>query len=382
MQVKKLFRIAAIPFSLTSLLKGQLHYLNQYFDVYGVASPGVQHEVLHKREGVPSFEINIERRISIWKDLISLFQLYRLFRRETPVIIHSITPKAGFLSMAAGFFAGVPIRIHTFTGLIFPYRKGIMYYLLKNMDRLTCLFATKVIPEGEGVKKDLLLHKVTRKSLKVMANGNVNGIDTSYFSPPKVGDNQKVELKGELGINPGDFVFTFAGRIVGDKGINELVASFKRIQEKYNQCKLLLVGHYEQELDPLKPGTKKIIEEHLAIIVAGWQNDIRPWLAISDCFVFPSYREGFPNTVLQAGAMGLPSIVTDISGSNEIIQKGVNGVIIPSRDEFVLHECMLDLLENREKREQLAANARKMIVDRYEQQYVWGELLKEYQSLV
>src|SRR5690606_22855763 len=119
----------------------------------------------------------------------------------------------------------------------------------------------------------------------------------------------------ELGISPDDFVFVFVGRIVGDKGINELVISFKQISKSANQplsgkCKLLLVGPLESELDPLLPETLKEIESNPDIVMTGFQKDVRPYLAISDALAFPSYREGFPNVVMQAGAMGLPAIVT------------------------------------------------------------------------
>lgn len=382
MSKRKMFRIAAIPGSLSGLLEGQLKFLNKYFNVFAVASPGSKHFDIRTEEGIESFEINIERRIHLYKDLISLFQLYLLFRNEKPDIIHSITPKAGLLSMTAGFFAGVPIRIHTFTGLIFPSQNGFMYFLLKNMDRLTCFFATKLIPEGEGVRYDLIKHKVTKKPLNVIANGNVNGIDTVHFSKLKISQDRRFALRSKLDINKNSIVYTFVGRIVCDKGINELVSAFCRLYKFDENTRLLLVGPFEKELDHILPEIEIEVHNHPGIIWVGWQNDVRPFFAITDVFTFPSYREGFPNVLMQAGAMELPSIATDINGCNEIIEDGVNGILIPPNDEETLYAAMVDLLVSKEKRKLLTLTARQIIIDRYERQFVWDELLKEYQNIL
>ena len=180
---KKLIRVAAIPASLHTLLKGQLRYINDYFEVIGVASKGEELQKLSNEQGIRTIAINIERSISPLKDVVSLFKLYRVFRKEKPFMVHSLTPKAGFLSMTAAYFARVPRRVHTFTGLLFPTRRGFMKQLLLFFDKLICLFATHVYPEGNGVKNDLENYKVTKKSLKVIANGNVNGVDIHHFDP-------------------------------------------------------------------------------------------------------------------------------------------------------------------------------------------------------
>jgi len=169
--------------------------------------------------------------------------------------------------------------------------------------------------------------------------------------------------------------------LVKDKGINELVQAFIEVNKTFRYAILLLVGPFEQELDPLLPETEKAIREHPDIFSVGFQTDVRPYLAVSDVFVFPSYREGFPNVVMQAGAMGLPCIVTDINGCNEIVEDGVNGLIIPPKNKEQLREKMLLMMENPELRNQLKQNAREMIVSRYEQKQVWEALLEEYKKL-
>src|SRR5690606_16181045 len=329
---QKIIRVSTVPISLNILLKGQLKFLSQYFEIIGISSKGNDLDEVSRRETIKTFGVDMERGISPFKDLVSLLKLYRHFKNERPAIVHSITPKAGLLSMAAAYFAKVPIRVHTFTGLIFPSKKGLFRLILLNMDRLTCFFATNVYPEGKGVKQDLINAKVTNKKLRVIANGNVNGIDTEYFDPFVFSESTKKELRAKLKIPHNHFLFVFVGRLVKDKGINELVAAFKRLNNSTYNISLLLVGPFEEDLDPLFPETLHIIENEKNVYSVGYQNDVRPYFAMADALVFPSYREGFPNVVMQAGAMGLPSIVTDINGCNEIITHGVNGLIITPKN--------------------------------------------------
>jgi glycosyltransferase involved in cell wall biosynthesis len=377
----KLFRITTIPFSLSILLKGQLKYLNRCYDVIAVSSRGTELEKVGKQEGVQTKAIDIERSISLFKDFVSLVKLYFYFRKEKPDIVHSITPKAGLLSMVAAKMAGVPMRIHTFTGLIFPYQTGFFQKLLIFMDKILCACATNIYPEGKGVMNDLQKFKITDKPLKVIANGNVNGIDTTHFNPALFSAEQKANLRKKLGIDGNDFVFVFVGRLVKDKGIDELVSTFSILNSQFPIVKLLLVGPFERELDPLLPTTEQEIQNNPHIISVGFQADVRPYLAISDIFVFPSYREGFPNVVMQAGAMELPCIVTDINGCNEIIIDGVNGLIIPPKNQEALKEKMELLIHDIDLRNRLKSNAREMITSRYEQKLVWEALLEEYKRL-
>lgn len=377
----KLFRTATIAASHNYLLKGQLAFLNKQYEVVAIA--GEDEHLLHvkKREGVRTISVPMQRVISVFKDLQTLWRLYRLFFKEKPLIVHSITPKAGLLSMMAAYFAGVPIRMHTFTGLIFPSKSGFVKHLLIAMDKILCFCATNVYPEGNGVKQDLIDYKITNKSLKVLANGNVNGIDTSYFNSELISIEEKQILKRNLGITSEDFVFIFVGRLVGDKGINELVQSFKKISREKQNLKLLLVGPFESDLDPLLFTTINEIQNNSNIISVGFQKEVRPYYAISDCLVFPSYREGFPNVVMQAGAMGLPSIVTNINGCNEIIVEGENGTIIPFKNVDALYTSMKKMIEDNVFRISIQQNTRTMITSRFEQSIVWNAVIAEYKRL-
>ena len=370
MMKKKLIKTSTIPLSLDVFCKGQLKMLSDYYEVVAVSSPDSELEIVANREGVRTITVPMERHISLFKDIKSLFRMIRVFKAEKPDIVHSITPKAGLISMLAARICHVPVRIHTYTGLVFPTTTGLKQRILIWMDRLLCACATYINPEGKGVADDLKKFRITAKPLHIIANGNVRGIDADYWNPnnlmPK-DDTPKSDW----------FTFVFVGRMVGDKGINELVDAFKRL----SNVRLLLVGPMEEKLDPLKEETIHEIKNNPDIDWVGPQNDVRLFYMKADAFVFPSYREGFPNTVLEAGAMGLPAIVTDINGANEIIILNENGIIVPPKDSDALLVAMKQFVNHPEEVKRMAGNARKMVIDRYEQKYIWSELLKVYQSL-
>ncbi len=374
---KKIIRAATVAGSLR-LLKGQLRFLSDHYEVVAIGSGVEQLKQVEEEEGVRTVEVPMERKISLWKDVRSLLRLVRLFREERPHIVHSMTPKAGLLCMIAARITGVPIRVHTFTGLLFPTATGIKRRILIATDRITCWCATHIIPEGEGVKKDLIVHGITRKPIAVVGNGNVNGIDLAFFDPQLYTPDFISAQRASIGLTDDDFVFIFVGRLVKDKGLNELIAAFRKIENPH--AKLLLVGRYEPDLDPLETETMEEIKSNPDIVEVGWQTDVRPWLALSDTFILPSYREGFPNVVLQAGAMGLPSIVTDINGSNEIIIDGENGLIIPGRDETALLQAMNKVLKQKNQYIANREKNRSMIANRFEQKALWKALLSQYQS--
>jgi glycosyltransferase involved in cell wall biosynthesis len=376
---KKLIRTSTVAMSLNILLKDQLAFLNDYYDVVAISGQDIHLENIANRERVKTISVEFKRNISVIHDFISLIKLYKVLKFEKPLIIHSITPKAGLLSMIAAYFAKVPIRIHTFTGLVFPSKTGFLKFLLINLDKILCLFATHIIPEGNGVKNDLLKYKITNKPLKIIANGNVNGINLDYFDPNLYSFQKKVSLKKSLFILDTDFVFIYIGRLVADKGINELIHAFNNLKNK--NVKLLLIGDFEEALDPLFSSTLKLINTNNAIISVGFQDDVRPYFSIANALVFPSYREGFPNVVLQASAMNLPCIVTNINGCNEIIQDGLNGIIIEPKCQNEILKAMNLVLDNPEFLAKLTTNARLSIVSRFSQELVWQELLKNYQSI-
>ena len=407
---KKLIRVTTADISLNSLLKGQLKFLNQYFEVVGVAKDtGVLKEV-SEREGIRVVDAPLERPISLVKDIKGLWFLYRLFRKEKPWCVHANTPKGSLLAMIAAWFACVPHRVYTVTGLRYQGAHGMLRTILKTMERLSCLFATNVIPEGQGVLQCLKRDNITKKSLQVIHYGNINGKDTEFFSRDntiqtaslKIADKQIILrnlsekearslVRSELGFSNNDFIFVFIGRLVNDKGLGELADALRKLEDEKLEIKLLLIGEIDGEDDALAKDKLNYLMQSKNVKYIGVQSDIRPYLMASDVLVFPSYREGFPNVPLEAGALGLPAIVTNINGSNEIIEDGVNGKIIqaPLDNKGVrvnditieLYTMMKWFYYHPEEVKRMGENARPIICERYEQHNVWKALLEYYKQL-
>lgn len=374
---KKIIRTSTVSTSLNTFCRGTLRRLAQTYDVVAVSTPDDELHEMAQREGIRVIGVPMRRPIAPLSDIVSLWRLIRVFRRERPTMVHSITPKAGLLSMIAAWICHVPVRLHTFTGLVFPTATGLKQRILMLTDRITCACATHIVPEGEGVKNDLINYGITRKPLRVLGYGNVRGVDMQHYSrTPEVMAAAQPIMRSEV------FTFVFVGRVVRDKGINELVQAFARLHAHEPATRLILVGRFEDNLDPVSPQTRQTIEQNDSIEAVGSQADVRPWLAASDALVFPSYREGFPNVVLEAGAMGLPSIVTAINGSREIVVEGKNGVIVPPRDADALYAAMMRFVQQPRQVAEMAADARPMIASRFEKSFVEQCLFDYYKEIL
>lgn len=408
-------RLTTVDLSLDKLVNGQLRYMNQYFDVVGVAADTGLLSGVAEREGVRVIDVPMHREIALRADIKSLVHLVKLLRKEKPDILHCNTPKGSLLGLLAGKIVGIPHRVYTVTGLRYQGATGLLRWVLKTMERISCACATKVIPEGQGVLHTLQVDGITRKPLTVLHHGNINGIDTGMYSNEalakelgltkdldRVGDgmatdevnekNEREELwqrgvsalmREKMGFTADDFVFVFVGRIVKDKGINELAQCMRQLD-----CKLILVGSFDDD-DPINDLDREFLETSPKVKCVGWQEDVRPYLAMSDALVFPSYREGFPNVPIQAGALGKPCIVTDINGCNEIIKDGLNGKIIaaPLADgseamTTALQNTMQWFISHPEEVRRMSKNARGMITSRYEQQDVWRATYEMYRQLL
>ncbi len=380
--MRKLIRITTIPLSLEKLLEGQLTFMKDYFDVTAISAEKERLEEYGKLNGVATKHIELTRKITPIKDLKAVYELYRHLKKEKPLIVHTHTPKAGIVGMMAAYFAKVPLRLHTVAGLPLMEATGMKRKVLDFVEKLTYKFSTNVYPNSKGLYDFILSEKFTKPSkLKVLGKGSSNGIDTSYFDPSLYSEKFIAQQKSKWNIPLTDFVFVFVGRMVADKGVNEMVGAFQQLLKENSNCTLLLVGPFEEELDPLNPSVVEAIKTNNKIVHAGYQNDVRPFFVMSDGLVFPSYREGFPNVVLQAGAMGLPAIVSNINGCNEIVTSGKNGIIIPVKDEVATLEAIRALLISKDFQLTLKKNARKTIVENYDRQEMFQYLLNEYKLL-
>lgn len=379
-----LIRITTVPLSLEKLLEGQMNFMQQQnLKVYMISSPGPVTKSLEERENCKFIGLPMTRTISPLKDIVSIFKLIKLLKKLRPDIVHTHTPKAGLIGMTAAWLCKVPVRLHTVAGLPLMEAKGLKKGILIWVEKMTYAFACYVYPNSFELKKYILENNfVSAKKLKVIGNGTSNGIDTDYFKKTPDILKQAQALKQQFSLTISDITFIFIGRIVKDKGINELVQSFNQLNQKYSNLKLLLVGNFEDELDPIDANTKEIINLNNNIICTGFINDVRAYLAASDVLIFPSYREGFPNVPLQAGCMDLPMIVSDINGCNEIVENYINGLIIPAKNVAALQLAMEKMITDEKLRCSCAYSSRQKIVENYSREFIWNKLLGEYKNLL
>jgi glycosyltransferase involved in cell wall biosynthesis len=375
----KLLIVTTVPETLATILKFQPKYLSNFFDVSLVTSPSDSYDQVLKNEGIPIFAIPMVRGISIFNDLVSVVLMVRLLRNIRPLLVHSYTPKAGLVSMLAAWLCRVPIRVHTFTGLISPTAQGFKKQLLIWVDRIICACATHIVPEGEGVKKDLLRLHISQKPLHVIGYGNIAGVDTSYFSPNAFGVKRAgFQLRQSIEIDAGDFLFCFIGRLNRDKGLAELIGALRVLPPSAH---LVLVGGVDQTA-PVDDATLKVIQSHSRVHQLGFLSDIRPALSAADVLVLPSYREGFPNVVLQAASMSLPVIATNINGCNEAVEPGYNGWLVPPRDTRALEASMRQAMETPAiVRTEMGRRGRIRIQHRFERIQHWKRMVVFYQKL-
>ncbi|MBU0633203.1 glycosyltransferase family 4 protein [bacterium] len=373
--MQKIIIIVTVPVVLETWLKGQPKFLSKHYEIEIITSYSENIKKIEVNENISIKVVDFNRKINLLKDLKVLIQLYFYLLKAHPTIVYTLTPKAGLLGMMASWMARVPHRIHNVVGLPHLEAGGKRKAILILTEKLTYFFSTNLYCNSLNLIDEI--RKLTEKTVKVIGNGSVNGVDTQYFSD-NMKYNDKVHVRNENNIEESDFVITFIGRIVKDKGIDELIQVFMRLKEKYKNMTLLLIGDYEDELNPISMDSKKYITIEKRIIHRSFQEDIRKYLSISDLFVLPSYREGLPNVLIEAGSYGIPLLATDINGCNEVIINGKNGALVNKKDEDNLYKVMEKFLVDKEYYHFIKNNVRKSIIDRYSQEYFYNELYKEF----
>lgn len=326
---------------------------------------------------VPVVPVRIERQISPGRDLITLFSLYRLFRRESFDIIHSITPKAGLLSMIAGRLARVPVRIHTFTGQVWATRRGFMRFILKTADMITALFATHILVDSHSQRDFLIREKIiSADESHVIGNGSMCGVDLKRFSFDAV---VRDEIRQRFLIGDSDIVFLFLGRLTMDKGLLDLARSFSRLCETRQDAHLIIVGPDEEDL---KDRISSVCETCLdRLHFEDYTHTPEKFMAASDIFCLPSYREGFGAVIIEAAAVGIPSIGTRIYGLTDAIENGVTGFLYEAGNVDELYAGMLQLLNDPALRNKLGENARERAARDFSKDRIVSGMIEFYRNI-
>jgi glycosyltransferase involved in cell wall biosynthesis len=380
----KLIRVTTVPMALKHLLSGQMRYMKENgFEVIMVSAAGKEIDEVAANEGCPHHIINMTRKITPVADLKSLWQLYRFFKKEKPAIVHSHTPKAGLLAMIAAKLAGVKIRIHTVAGLRFVTSTGFTRKILVFMEKLTASAAVKVWPNSFSILKYVRDSKlVAEKKLQVIGLGSSNGINLNRFNVSALQPSKEGELKKQLQYDENLTYLLSVGRIVKDKGINELLVAFDKLYLQNTGLRLIVLGSFEEELDPVSDNVKRILREHPGIIHINWSDEVEYYIHLADILVHPSYREGFPNVLLQAGAMGCPIVCSRIEGNIDIVEDKRTGLIFEAKNETDLIEKLTFALEHRDLMKSYAVELQKKIITNFDQGLVHELIKNKYLELL
>lgn len=358
---------------------GQPRLWKEEFDVTAIAEEQDNLKRFAEEEGIFYKHIPMKREISLFADIASLLRWIWFLLKERPYIVHGNTPKAALLSMVAAWLTRRPVRIYMLHGLRYQTTRGRLRKVLLTIERITCNCATHIICVSEGVRRQLVEDGLCNsEKATVIGYGTAGGIDTERFSRDAIKGLPLV--REQLSIPVDDFVFCFVGRIVKEKGINELVTAFDRLSKENKNVHLFLVGPPEKDLDPIAKETEEVIAENKRIYAVGRQNDVRPWLAACNAFVLPSYREGVGMVLLEANAMGVPCIASDIIGCNDVVTEGVNGELVTSQNTDALYQKMREWLLNPEKVTKIASTSRSHVQNHYEQNFVRKSAFNYYKQ--
>lgn len=378
----RICRIATVPFFLLHHLGTQIRTAAEAgHEVLLVASPGPEWEALRAIPAVRCFEIEIARDMEPLSDLRALASLLRLLRREQPHVVHSTTPKAGLLAAVAGRLAGVPLRLHTFTGQPWAELHGWKRRLAKAADRLIVALCTRCYADSPSQCEFMQAEGIAPPgAVQVLGTGSLAGVDPAVFDPERNAAAGQA-LRARLGIGPGAKVIVFLGRVTRDKGVAELVEAFGRLRMRMPDLRLLLVGPLEQARDPLSAPVVEAIAGNPGIHAAGYQARPEQWLAAADLLCLPSYREGFGNVVIEAAAMGIPAVGTRIPGLCDAIVDGVTGILVSPKDPAALEVALGELLSDDVRRRAMGAAARSRALREFGAARVNALVLAEYAAL-
>jgi len=377
-------RITAASLALKISIRGQMKYMSAHgFDVTMISSPGPELQEVIAAEQCPHIAVNITRKITPLADIRTIYALYRVFKKQKPHIIHSENLKANLLGMIAGYLAKVPVRIQTMAGLVSPNVPGIKGKLIRMAEMTSFRFATAVWPNSNSSLQYMLQTKMLpAKKASVIGAGSSNGVDLVKYNRTAIHVERLEAIKRSVRYSPGERILLFAGRMVKDKGVQELVSAFVRLQQQLPFLKLVLLGPWEDELDPVNETTREMINNNDAIIHIPWTDEVEYYFALAELFVFPSHREGFPNVLMQAGAMQVPVVCSSIVGNIDIVEDGVSGLLHEVKQEQSLYEAMLFALNNREKMQAMAGALYQKMVNNYDRNILYGQYRDAYKTLI
>ena len=369
--------------SANNFFRGQLGCLRRRgLDITVISSPGEELEAVHRREGVATVAVPMEREIRPLRDLVSLWRLFWALRRLRPNLVNAGTPKGGLLGTVAAWLARVPVRIYSIHGLRLETTQGWKRTVLWCSERCASTLATRVICVSHSLRALCLrLGITTEEKATVLGPGSVNGVDVAANPDHTEAAARQSALRVKLGL-PGDAkVIGFVGRFTRDKGVPELLEAFNRVAGSHPEARLLMLGSFE-EGDPISPDCAKRLVNHAKIVRTGHVPDPVSYYPIMDVFAFPSYREGFPTVLLEAASAGVPVVAFQATGSVDAVKDGVTGLIVPMGDATAMAHAIERYLENPDLRREHGRAARERALREFRHEAIWEWIFMEYQMLL
>ncbi len=360
------------------VLPGRLRALREAgFQVTLVSAPGELLDSTATSEGVEPVAITMKRTVAPFADMVSLFRLWRMLRRVKPDLAEFSTPKAGLLGTVAAWLCGVPVRIYLLRGLKLETARGFKRRILLAAERLAAACAHAVVCNSDSLRAQALaLGIAPAAKLHLLGDGSSRGVDAERYSPgPST-------IRNELGISEGSLVLGFVGRLTRDKGVPELIEAFDAILQTQPHAHLMLVGWFDAAEDALEGQLQARILNHPRIHYTGMVPDAAPYYRAMDVMVLPTWREGFPNVVLEAAATGIPVVTTLSTGSRDAVVPEVTGLLIPPGYPEALREALLKLIADPERRLRMGQAARGWVIEHYADNRVMGLTVAFYRSLL
>ena len=374
----KILHVVNIYFVIPYFLGNQLKFFKEKgYEEHIICSPSNEISDYSAEMGFKYEQISIERKISLLSDLKAVWKTIRYIRKNGIDVVVGHTPKGGLVAMIAAWFTKRKIRIYFRHGLVYETSKGIKRILLMNMDRLASALATKIVCVSPSVMNRSIEDRLAPSNKQlILGYGTCNGINVERFRPIAISES----LQSKYGLKNEDFVIGYVGRMVKDKGIIELIEAFDTLSKKHNNVKLLLVGMLEIR-DAIPQNIIDVIKNNPNIVHTGYVDNrsIEQYYSLMDVYVLPSYREGFPTSVLEASAMELPVITTRVTGCCDSIIDGVTGLFI-NNNSCELNNALEKLYNNPELCKQLGKNGRKMVLEKFDERVIWPNIEKLYKE--
>jgi glycosyltransferase involved in cell wall biosynthesis len=373
--------ITTVDQSLRYLLLNQMRSIAQAgYEVTGISAPGSDVPVIESM-GIRHIAVPLTRRLTPFADLRALVHLYRIFRREQFTIVHTHTPKPGLLGQLAARMAGVPVVVNTVHGFYFhEHMPRLWREFYITMERIAARCSDLVLSQSrEDLDTAIRLGICPRERIQLLGNG----IDIQRFDRNRVDPATLAHLRSTLGLPPDVPVIGFVGRLVVEKGILELALAVQQVQSRFGPVTLLIVGGVDREKpDALIPDDIRAACGAASCVFAGVRQDMPDMYALMDIFALPSYREGFPRAPMEASAMGVPCVVTNVRGCREAVEHERNGLIVPLRDVDALAEALISLLRDHDRRRAMGDAGRRMAHEQFDERLVFQRVLAAYHRLL